>query len=231
MSKTGSPEKPEEISSADTLNNLSKKLDEEKNSLDGNRTAKMGLQYLDMTRLLRMLIKAERLGNWALHLKAVSQILPYLAASGHNLYAKSASMYLQSMVQLETEHPDVYQNFQSGYHVARRSIRTWAGLSTDLMIEQVLMRSLKTSGGLTRGRGMTEQQSYGCYNAGMCEVNRSMQELTGVKCSTSEQNKEMSTARQQRDMKYTRTLLMALRDRSPFDDSTTLRNLMTGSYK
>ena len=34
-------------------------------------------------------------------------------------------------------------------------MRTWAGLSTDLMIEQVMMRSLKASGGITRGRGMT----------------------------------------------------------------------------
>ena len=62
------------------------------------------------------------------------------------------------------------------------------------------------------------------------EVNRSMLELTGVKYSTGEQNKEMSTARQQSDMKDTHTLLMALRDRSPFDDSTTLRNLMTGVH-
>ena len=39
-----------------------------------------------------------------------------------------------------------------------RSGRLLAGLSTDLVIDQALMRSLKTSGGLTRGRGFTEQQ-------------------------------------------------------------------------
>ena len=33
--------------------------------------------------------------------------------------------------------------------MVRRSDRLWAGLSTDLVIEQVLMRSMKTSGGLT----------------------------------------------------------------------------------
>ena len=33
-----------------------------------------------------------------------------------------------------------------------------AGLSTDLVIEQELMRSLKTTGGLTRGSRMTENQ-------------------------------------------------------------------------
>ena len=42
-----------------------------------------------------------------------------------------------------------------GYHVVLRSDAFWAGLSTDLVIEQELMRSVKSVGGLTRGRGMT----------------------------------------------------------------------------
>ena len=62
------------------------------------------------------------------------------------------------MLKLPTEHPDVQKHFSEGLHVIRRSNRMWAGLSSDLVIEQVLMRSLKTSGGLTRGRGMTENQ-------------------------------------------------------------------------
>ena len=62
------------------------------------------------------------------------------------------------MSSLEADHPDVYRKFEAGFHVVQRSNRLWAGLSTDLVIEQVLMRSLKTSGGLTRGGGMTERQ-------------------------------------------------------------------------
>ena len=61
--------------------------------------------------------------------------------------------------------------------LARRSDRFWGGLSTDLVIEQVLMRSLKTSGGLTRGRGMTElQQIIWILSTPACaKVNLSMQ--------------------------------------------------------
>ena len=62
------------------------------------------------------------------------------------------------MVPLESAHPVVYHKLIDGIHVVRRSDRKWAGLSTDLGIEQVLMRSMKTSGGLARGRGMTQQQ-------------------------------------------------------------------------
>jgi hypothetical protein len=66
--------------------------------------------------------------------------------------------------------------------VVRRSDRLWAGLSVDLIIEQVLMRSMKTSGGLTRGRGMTEQQCITWLLAmpACAEVNDAMQELTRV---------------------------------------------------
>ena len=98
---------------------------------------------------MKMLIKAERLGNWYLHLKVVKRNY-----SLYNLYAKYSRIYLQSMLDLEKEHPDVHQRFKDGFHVGRRSNHSWAGLSTDLMIEQVLRRTLKTSGGLMRGRRM-----------------------------------------------------------------------------
>jgi len=63
------------------------------------------------------------------------------------------------------------------------------------------MRSLKTSGGLTRGRGMTEQQRL-TWLLGMpacAEVNQTLQELTGTRYAV-KQNKDTSNARQQRDM-------------------------------
>jgi len=92
-----------------------------------------------------------------LHLQTLSEMLPFLAASGHNNYTKSVWIYLQQMSHLQEDHPEVYEHFQKGLRVIRRSDRYWAGLSLDLVIEQVLMRNMKTSGGLTRGRGMTEQ--------------------------------------------------------------------------
>ena len=43
------------------------------------------------------------------------------------------------------------------HFTVRRSDRNWAGLWTDLTIEQVLMKSIKSRGGLARGRGMSEE--------------------------------------------------------------------------
>ena len=134
------------------------------------------------------------------------------------------------MANLPNDHPVVHQHFVEGLHVARRSDRAWAGLSTDLMTEQVLMRSMKTSGGLTRGRGMTEQQGLTWLLAmpACAEVNRAMQELSGANYSTNEQNKEIGKSRQRRDMKDTHTLLLTMSERNPFAESTSLRNIMTG---
>ena len=64
------------------------------------------------------------------------------------------------MNNLPADHPDVDQAFVAGFHVVRKGERylELAGLSTDLVIEQVLMRSRKTTGGLTRGSGESERQ-------------------------------------------------------------------------
>ena len=125
---------------------------------------------------------AERLGDWNMHLTTSTEMLPYLAAAGHNLYTKSLVVYLDEMKRLQDTHPNVYQHFIEGKHVIRRSDREWAGLSPDLVIEQELMRSLKTSGGLTRGSGMSEfQRDVWVLSQPACaQVNTSFQSLTGV---------------------------------------------------
>ena len=109
------------------------------------------------------------------------------------------------MTDLKAEHPDVQQHFDDGFHAIRRSDRQWAGLSSDLIIEQVMMRSVNSSGGLTRGRGMTEHQRLvWLLSMPVCaEINQAMQELTEVNYNTVEQNRVMSEASQTRDWKDT----------------------------
>jgi len=92
---------------------------------------------------------------------SLKQMLPYFTAAGQNLYAKSAYLYLVNMQKLPNTNPELYDKFIQGYHVIRQSDRYWAVLPTDLVIEQILMRSLKSVGGLTRGRGMTGVQRAG----------------------------------------------------------------------
>ncbi|KAK3097968.1 hypothetical protein FSP39_014885 [Pinctada imbricata] len=92
-------------------------------NLQMSKTSQLWLQYLEMVELLRTFIKAERTGNWDMHLQTIRLMLPYFAATGHNLYAKSIYMYLASMEGLKHSHPEVYEYFSHGYHVFRRSDR------------------------------------------------------------------------------------------------------------
>ena len=53
--------------------------------------------------------------------------------------------------------PDEFQAYtEKGLFIIRRSNRFWCCVWSDMTIEQVLMRAMKVSGGLTRGRGITE---------------------------------------------------------------------------
>ena len=92
--------------------------------------------------MIRKLITADRVGNWNLHLEAMQQALPIFAAAGHYNYTKSAYLYLQNMLKLESSNHLLYTHFNQGHFAVRRSPRYWAGLPCDLVIEQVLMRSL-----------------------------------------------------------------------------------------
>ena len=75
-----------------------------------------------------------------------------LASLGHYHYQKSVYLDLQIISQIHVTNPGLHKHFMNG-HVICRSDRFWAGLSPDLVIDEELMRSLITSGGLTRGRG------------------------------------------------------------------------------
>ena len=132
-------------------------------------------------------------------------MLPYLAPSGHNLYETGPPPPLLP------DHHDEYRTFTPGLHVAR-SDRFWAGLSLDLLMEQVFTRGLKTGGALTRGRTPMKQQRVICLlsKPAYAETCHIMQEPTGVQFNSGEQNKVMSRARQTRDAKDTVTILRAL---------------------
>ena len=57
------------------------------------------------------------------------------------------------------------------------------------------------------------------------EVNRAMQELTGVSFNSGEQNKDMAQARQARDWKDTQTLLSYLQRRNPITSDPSLQSI------
>ena len=113
-------------------------------------------EYFNYVDVVKQFICAEHISDWELHLNAIGKMLNLFAATGHIHYTKSARLYLQMMLKLPEDHPWLYDQLAvKKLFTVRRSDRKWAGLWTDFSIEQILMKSLKNRGGLTRGRGIT----------------------------------------------------------------------------
>ena len=90
--------------------------------------------------------------NWYLHPQFLMKMIYLFAASGQRSYAKYSRLYLHETLILSDTNRRLNKQLEDGYHTARHSSRFWAGLSSDLIIEQILMRWIKCTGGLTRGR-------------------------------------------------------------------------------
>ena len=92
------------------------------------------------------------------------------------------------------------------------------------------MRDAKTTGGLTRGRGMTEsQRAKWVLSIPECaQVNNALQEATGTRRLTSDQHVEMGSSRSTRDTNDMMVITSYLKERTPFADDPTLRNIAAG---
>ena len=194
---------------------------------ESSRTANLWLQYIEYVETLKLFIR-----NWTLHLVAVGRMMNLFAATGHIHYAKSSRLYLQQMLDLPNDYPWLYQCFVGhGFHTVRRSSRYWAGLWTDLTIEQVMMRSIKSRGGLTRGTGLTESvcQQW-IYSMHRCAgVHEAMTTLTNLKHMTSEQHIELGISRSRRDFKDLSKIQEWFDQHEPFDlNEPRLRSLSSG---
>ena len=182
-----------------------------------SRTAKLWLSYMHYISILKQYIFAERTSNWKLHLNTTIEMLNLFASTGHVNYAKSARFYVQQMQSLEDKMPWLHEMYLKGEHAVKRSKRKWAGLWSDLVIEQTLMRSIKSRGGLTHGRGMSESVRHMWvlslnYSAA---VHDAMTELSGVVTKTSEQHVDMGAARRKRDNEDSLKFIDWLEKRNP----------------
>ena len=185
-----------------------------------------------MVTLVLHYIEAERLGNWDLHLMCVQKLIPYLHAAGHLAYAKSCHLYLQDMYNLHQRMPeeDFVKFTKKGFFTIRRSNKNWAGLWSDITVEQTLMRTMKTSGGLTHGRGITDSV-LSRWILGMpasCETCSKVEEFCGLRSSYSEQHIELRSSRIMRDNKDTEKFRKWFLSHPPFSENKEIMSIATG---
>lgn len=96
--------------------------------------------------ILHHFTRAEREGNWVLHLYSMEQMIPYFFAAGHWQYARYITWHCREMRKCLPQ--DVEQLFVDGEHVCRHRDGSWNAVFADQFGEQTYIRYGKSKGGL-----------------------------------------------------------------------------------
>ena len=139
-----------ELSELDRVDSIIREM--EKTS---NPNAKFWLSYLEMAGILLRFIRAERSGNWKLHLDSFQEMMPWFAAYDRINYLRWGSVYLSNMQRLQITAPEVSVEFEKGNFVVRTKLAHFNGQSVDLSQEHVI-KMCKVSGGII---GITRNES------------------------------------------------------------------------
>jgi len=194
-------------------------------------TARLWVQYFRMVSIAKEFIRAERMGDWEAHLNSIKNMLPYFHASGHFLYAKSAHLYLQDMLKLQNiMEKSVFDKFTKGFFTIRRSNKSNCGTWSDMIIEQSLMKSMKTKGGVARGRSMQEsvlsKWIYGMHAMnGVCE---GIEKLCNVNLDTTDQHIDARDSRIERDNEDVQKLIEWFTCHDPFPKINHIMSIASG---
>lgn len=197
-------------------------------------TAKLWSNYYEYVSTIMQFIRAERTSDWDLHMHSVRRMIPLFHAAGHFAYAKSARLYVQDMENLkEKMDSENYTAFTDrGYFSIRRTNQSWGGNFSDQTIEQNLMRLLKSTGGMSHGRGISDSTLSKWvhslpYSIPVCD---GLEAFTGVHVAHSDQHKDLRMSSTQKDTADYQVFTQWLADHSPFsvEESNSLVSVSTG---
>ena len=103
-----------------------------------SKTAKLWVDcFIKPVFIMMQYVRAEREGEWPLHLLSVKQMLPYFFATSHVHYARYGLLYLKTMESLPSY---VLKYFMKGEHVMRHNPGLWNAIWIDMFIETTFMR-------------------------------------------------------------------------------------------
>ena len=199
-----------------------------------NRTAALWVQYHNQVQLVKDFIRAERLSNFDDHLSSVTEMLPTFAAAGHSQYAKGARLYIELMdIKLPTGSKFGELFRVQKLHTVRYNKCLWAGVWTDIAIEQTLMKSIKSRGGLVGGRLRNQSSAHKSWVTLLdhfSDVSRTMDGVDGIKKKGSGHPDTKPAAVKKNKISFMQAKEW-FKDRVDFDQETeVLMSFSTGLY-
>ena len=194
-----------------------------------------------MVMILLQFIKAERTGNWNLHLSSTAAMIPHFFAMDRTNNAHWMPIYLADMHKLEERHPKVFQEFSAGNHSISCSQKPFAQVWTDMALEQSINLDSKSKGGIvgiSRRKDAVERWFLTSHER--AAITHSLKEMCGLEnyervCT----HKEAGAARMKRDQEDIDRLVSSFNSgllTNPFDipddrdtsEKLSLLNIATG---
>lgn len=183
------------------------------------------------TSLLKFL-KAERTGNWKLHLSRMAAMLPHFFSMDRQNYARYLPIYLADMNQLEVTHPDVFNEFATGNHSISRSGQPFSQVSTDMALEQSINAESKSRGvviGISKSPAALEWWFFTIHER--ASINSALKAMYGLQDGKQTSHKEATPRRVKRDEEDVKKMMGCFSSglmTDPFkNDSDALLNIAT----
>ena len=194
-----------------------------------NRLSKHWVEnFIKPVLLVLLYIRAEREGEFALHLYACERMIPYFFAAGHWNYARDGILYLQRMERLPSE---PLRRFRNGEHVIHLREGLWNGIWSDMGIETTYMKIGKGQTGIVGVTTNSRTVDIWANSHHICgEVKTELNKLSDSKPQSSthkEEAKGRIIADQLDRNKLRKTLVNCIHPLK-FDDPKKLVNIFTG---
>ena len=81
--------------------------------------------------LVRDLIRADRQGDWQLRVNTLRKLQPLFQVMDHVNYFRWSSIYLEDILKLENDMPDLYDQFLKGRFSVKQSSTSFTSVVTD----------------------------------------------------------------------------------------------------
>ena len=93
-------------------------------------------QILELQIHILIYIRSIRESNFQLHILALRALMKWYFALDHYNYSRWLTVHLFDLVNLEQQHPDVYENFCKGYFSFNKSCSEFSTMALDQLHEQ-----------------------------------------------------------------------------------------------
>ena len=91
---------------------------------------------IELQTLLFTFIKSLRTSDFSLFLSCLRDILPWFFALDHTQYSRWMSVFLQDLLQISQQNPELQQEFMKGYFTVRKTNRAFSAMGIDQAHEQ-----------------------------------------------------------------------------------------------